>query len=103
MIHEKCAEELVKHMVCNTASPPDVSGENLTCEELDEKGKHRFRSAMGTLLYLSQDRIDIQHSVRHVSSLSQYMSPPTVAAEAAVRHVILHLKGPPDLGILIFS
>ena len=53
---------------------------------------------MGTLLYLSQDRVDIQHSGRH---LSQYMSRPTLVAEAGVRHVILYLKGTPDLGVLL--
>ena len=49
---------------------------------------------MGTLLYLSQDRVDPQHAVCH---LSQFMAKPT----AAVKHVILYLKGTPDLGILL--
>eukprot|EP00435_Cladocopium_sp_Y103_P026822 s1787_g6.t1 len=99
--HEKYAEELValyglQHRKAKTT--PDVSGEIFDSPELDEAGQHRFRSAMGTLLYLSQDRIDLQHSVRH---LSQYMSRPTLAAEAAVKHVILYLKGTPDLGIML--
>ena len=76
-----------------------MSGEIFESEELDEKGKFRFRSAtMGTLLYLSQDRIDLQHSVRH---LSQFMSRPTVAADTAVKHVILYLKGAANMGILL--
>ena len=77
---------------------PDVACEDFDSEELDERGKHHFRFVMGTALYLRQDRVDIQHSVRH---LSQFMSRPTVAAEAGIRHLILYLKGTPDLGILL--
>ena len=40
------------------------SGDN---EELDPQEAHQFRSAMGTLLYFSADRWDIQHSVRHLA------------------------------------
>jgi hypothetical protein len=59
--HEKYADELVQlyglqHRKQKTT--PDVSGEIYESEELDGQGKHRFRSAMGTLLYLSQDRVD---------------------------------------------
>ena len=99
--HEKYADELVKLYGLQHRRPkttPDVSGEIFESEELDEKSKHCFRSAMGTLLYLSQDRIDLQHSVRH---LSQFMSRPTVAAETAVKHAILYLKGTPSLGVLL--
>lgn len=53
---------------------------------------------MGTLLYLSQDRPDLQHAVRN---LTQFLARPTVAAEAGVKHIILYLKGTPDLGILL--
>ena len=42
----------------------------------------RFRSALGTLLYISQDRVDIQHAVRN---LRQFMAKPTQRAEAEVR------------------
>ena len=35
------------------------------------------------------------------TGLSEYMSRPRVAAEAGVRHVILYLKGTPDLGTLL--
>ena len=100
--HERYTEELVKLYGLQHRKPkgtPDVSSEDFAPKDLDEKSTHRFRSAMGTLLYLSQDRVHIQHSVRH---LSQYMSRPTLAAEAGVRHVILYLKGTPDdLGVLL--
>eukprot|EP00435_Cladocopium_sp_Y103_P054615 s3212_g17.t2 len=99
--HEKYAEELValyglQHPKAKTT--PNVSGEIYDSPELDEAGQHRFRSAMWTLPCLSQDRINLQHSVRH---LSQCMLKPTLAAEAAVKHVILNLKETPDLGILL--
>lgn len=42
-------------------------------KEVNEEEKHRFRSGMGTLLYLCQDHIDIQHAARR---LSQWMSKP---------------------------
>lgn len=72
--------------------------EDYESTELKKEGKHRFRSAMVTLLYLSQDCPGLQHAVRN---LSQFMARPTVAAEAGVKHIILHLKGTPDLGILL--
>ena len=80
-----------------------MSGQLVESEELDEKGKHekgkhRFRSAMGTLLYFSQDRIDLQHSFKY---LSQFMFGPTVAADAAVKHVMLYLKGAANFGVLL--
>lgn len=53
---------------------------------LEGEDQFRFRSALGTLLYISQDRIDIQHAVRN---LSQFMAKPTRLAEAEVRHLIL--------------
>ena len=60
--------------------------------------QHRFRSALGTLLYISQDRIDIQHSVRN---LSQFMASPTKKAESELKHLILYLKRTEQYGILL--
>ena len=68
--HEKYIEELVKAHRLENRKPkatPDIALECLDGEELDEIEKHNFRSSMGTLLYLSQDRVDIQHSVRNLS------------------------------------
>ena len=76
---------------------PDIPKDNLESAELTELGKKRFRSAMGTLLYLSQDRVDVQHTVRN---LSQFMSKPTVLADEGVRHLILYLKGTMEYGVL---
>ena len=76
---------------------PDINGAVYDAKELDEKGKYKFRSAMRALLYLSQDRVDLQHAVRR---LSQFMAEPTVSAGDGVKHLILYLKGTPDLGVL---
>ena len=99
--HEMYAEELVKLYGLEARRPkttPDVSCQNYDSKELDEKGKHKFRSAMGTLLNLSQDRVDLQHAVRR---LSQFMSRTTISAEIGVRHLILYMKGTLDLGVLL--
>ena len=60
--------------------------------------QHKFRSALGTLLYISQDRVDIQHCVRN---LSQFMACPTKKAEVELRHLILYLKRTENYGILL--
>eukprot|EP00435_Cladocopium_sp_Y103_P051699 s1657_g16.t1 len=99
--HEKYTEELLKLYGLESRkakATPDMACENYESPELNEEGKHRFRSAMGTLLYLSQDRVDLQHAVRH---LSQFMAKPTTAAEAGVKHAIQYLKGTTELGILL--
>ena len=67
-------------------------------EELSGERKRLFRSALGTLLYISQDRVDIQHSVR---SLAQAMARPTAAAERGVKHLVLYLKRTEHQGILL--
>ena len=69
---------------------PDMSQWNGEDGELDSSEAHRFRSAMETLLYLSSDRWNVQHSVRH---LAQFMSRPTRLARAGVRHLIMYLAG----------
>ena len=99
--HEKYIKELVKaHRVENRKpkATPDIALECLDGEELDEVEKHKFRSSMGTLLYLSQDRVDIQHAVRN---LSAWMSRPTKPAMDGVRHLVLYLKGAPTYGVFL--
>ena len=53
---------------------PDIAIDRLEGEAADQTEKKMFRSALGTLLYLSQDRPDVQNSVRN---LAQFMSNPT--------------------------
>ena len=81
-----------------TPESTHVSLEGPPEDVLDGESQFRFRSALGTLLYISQDRIDIQHSVRN---LSQFMARPTKLAEAEVKHVILYLKRTEGYGLLL--
>ena len=50
------------------------------------------------LLYVAQDRLDIQNAVR---TLAQAMSKPTKEAEKALKHTILYLKNTEEEGILL--
>ena len=65
---------------------------------LEGDEQFKFRSALGTLLFISQDRVDIQHAVRN---LSQFMAKPTKRAELEVKHVILYLKRTENYGLLL--
>ena len=67
-------------------------------DRLQGGDQHRFRSALGTLLYISQDRIDMQHCVRN---LSQFMAMPTRKAETELKHVICYLKRTENYGLLL--
>ena len=99
--HEKYIEELVDLYQLHgkgVKATPDVAPVAGVGKELNDQEKHRFRSGMGTLLYLSQDRLDIQHAVRH---LSQWMGRPTKAAEDGLRRIIGYLKGTADYGLLL--
>jgi hypothetical protein len=99
--HETYVEELIKLYGLQNHKPkstPDHVQHDAVIKELNEQDKHRFRSGMGTLLYLSQDRVDIQHAVRN---LSQWMSRPTKVAEDGLKKVILYLKGTPDYAMFL--
>ena len=99
--HEKYITELVKDLNMANRKPkatPDIAMDSLDGPELSDEDKHVFRSCMGTLLYLSQDRSDIQHAVR---SLSQWMAKPTKPAMDGVRHLVLYLKGTSNYGLLL--
>ena len=99
--HEKYVDELLKlyqlHGKSSRATPDVPTGDG-SGRELDEEEKFKFRSGMGTLLYVSQDRLDIQHAVRH---LSQWMSNPTKTAEDGLKRIILYLKGTAAFGLLL--
>eukprot|EP00435_Cladocopium_sp_Y103_P030225 s3061_g7.t1 len=99
--HEKYIEELIKLFRVEGYKPkptPDIAQWSGDDGELEPDEAHQFRSAMGTLLYLSADRWDIQHSVRH---LAQWMSKPTRFAKAGVRHLVLYLSGTQTFGMLL--
>ena len=86
--HEKYVDELYNLEGYKPKATPDMSQWTGDDGEVDPQEAHQFRSAMGTLLYLSADRWDIQHSIRN---LAQWMAKPTKLAKAGVRHVILQV------------
>ena len=99
--HEKYISELVKLHGMEHRKPeqtPDIGYDSLDGPGLFDMDKHLFRSSMGTLLYLSQDRVDIQHAARN---LSQWMSRPTKLALYGVKHVFLYLSWTSSYGLLL--
>ena len=67
-------------------------------ERLEGEQAATFRSALGLILYISQDRPDIQFSTK---TLATYMSRPCVKAMAAVKHLALYLTSNEEGGILL--
>ena len=70
-------------------------------EELDKDkeklGKESlFRSGLGLVLYVSQDRPDIQQAVR---TLSSYSAQPKTNALNWLKHLVLYLKGTEEHGV----
>ena len=100
--HERYIPSLLKlYGLENRRSKPTPDGSVVKLdggEALADADKKRFRSALGTLLYICQDRPDIQHSVKN---LSQSMTSPTRDAERALKHLLLYLSGTSDFGVLL--
>ena len=70
---------------------PDSSKE-LTGEECS-----RYRSVLGVLLYLCQERPDVQYAVKNLAS---YLKTPTEAATTFAKQTVKYLLGTKDYGIL---
>lgn len=81
-----------------TPESAQVDLEDGSEDKLEAGDQHRFRSALGTLLYILQDRIDIQHCAR---SLSQFMAVPTKKAGIELKRVISCLKRTENYGLLL--
>ena len=64
----------------------------------DRESAALFRSGLGLILYVAQDRPDIQFSTK---VLATYMAHPCVKALAAIKHLALYLDGTSDVGILL--
>ena len=70
---------------------------NVNKEEILEAPEAQtFRSALGVCLYISQERLDIQHAVRLLSS---YMMNPTKTAMAAVKKLTGYLQNTADMSL----
>ena len=59
-------------------------------KELGPEETKRFRSGLGSVLYLAQDRIDIQYASK---CLASSMSKPTQQSLKCLKHLILYLAG----------
>ena len=104
MPHEKYIPALVElyglEKKAGKATPESmqVELEGKSDELLEGADQFRFRSALGTLMYVSQDRVDIQHCIRN---LSQFMARPTRKAEMEIKHAILYLRRTEQYGLLL--
>ena len=67
-------------------------------KELEENECKKFRSALGTLLYISQDRWDLQHVTK---CLASKMSKPTEQALTCLKQALLYVQGTEQLGFLL--
>ena len=63
-------------------------------KELAPEEAKKFRSALGTLLFVAQDRWDLQHSVK---CLASYMAKPTEMAVKCLQQTLLYVKGTESL------
>ena len=67
-------------------------------KELAPEEAKKFRSALGTLLYVAQDRWDLQHSVK---CLASYMAKPTEMAVKCLQQTLLYVRGTESLCFLL--
>ena len=65
-----------------------------TSADLDDQRQSAFRTALGTAMYMSHERWDIQYCVK---SLASFMRNPTEHAERCLIQLLLYLKGTADL------
>ena len=70
-----------------------INGDN---EELSEEQTSRFRSSVLTLLYLSNERTDIQSTVRLCTKLKS----PTALEMRQLKRLLRYVKGTEDMSIV---
>ena len=66
--------------------------------ELNADRQALFRSGLGTAMYLSLHRIDVQYSIK---CLASFMKNPTEQAEICLRQLISYLNGTSNFGMLM--
>ena len=81
----------VPHHGCLQIYDPEATSDD---QYLNAEDAKLFRSALGICIYVSQERCDIQHSVR---VLATYMSKPTKVAMAAVKKLTSYLVHTQDM------
>ncbi|KAK3019401.1 hypothetical protein RJ639_004651 [Escallonia herrerae] len=80
---------------CNTPMNPSVHLTKDDGDRLDDPEK--YRRLVGKLNYVTVTRPNIAYAV---STVSQFMSKPTVKHWAALKQILCYLKGAPGLGLL---
>ncbi|CAA7062104.1 unnamed protein product [Microthlaspi erraticum] len=82
---------------CNAVYNPMVPGSKLDMDEEGERVDETFyKQIIGSLMYITTTRPDLQFSV---SLLSRYMARPTQLHLQAVKRVLRYLRGTMDFGI----
>ena len=97
---KKYTENLLKKFKlygCKTVATPLVVNEKMKKEDGSEKADaSRFRSLIGSLLYLTATRPDIMYAT---SLLSRFMQNPTQIHYGAAKRILRYLQGTKDYGI----
>eukprot|EP00971_Amphidinium_carterae_P278396 5526369-Amphidinium_carterae.1 len=78
---------------CNSVPTPmvqEAEAEEDLGEALQSEAAARYRSAVCTLLYASQDRVDCQYAIKE---LSRELSTPTVKSEQRLKRVLRYMQG----------
>ena len=85
-----------KMMDCNAVVNPIVPGSKLAQDDSEAVDETLFKQLMGSLMYMTNTRPDIQFVV---SFISRFMSKPTEAHLAAAKRVMRYIQGTLDDGI----
>nr|GEV17079.1 putative RNA-directed DNA polymerase [Tanacetum cinerariifolium] len=96
---KKYAAEILtrfKMVDCNSVVNPIVPGNRLTHDGGEEVNETVFKQLVGSLMYMTTTRPDIQFVV---SFISRFMAKPTETHLAAAKRVMRYLQGTLDYGI----
>ena len=98
---EKYVDDLLKKFNmqdCKPLATPMAMNKKLSKDDGQNKVDATvYRSLVGSLIYLTNSRLDIVHAV---SIVSRFMSNPSKAHFAAAKRILRYVKGTKDFGIL---
>ena len=93
----KYVVEILKRLKCKVMATPMYSNLKLLADDsLDLVDVTHYRQIIGSLMYLTNTRLDICFAV---NTLSQYLVQPRRVHLVAVKHVMRYLKGTVDFGL----
>ena len=82
---------------CTPVATPTAHGEHLCKEDGEQKvDKKQYRSIVGSLMFLTNTRPDLQFSV---SLVARYMSDPSAVHLKVAKRILRYVKGTIDFGI----